>query len=248
MRKFKRNIILIFGFILVVNSLFFPCNQIEYFIGFSNEQETKVEAKRWVVDDYFKVFFPLIKSRANKYKEYVKWESSALLKLDKEIKALENKLFKTPIKTEPYKEVYAAIARKSIFRRKVREIYEKEYEEFKKKFGYDHYYHQIRTEGFFIEPVLLFLIGGIILVGVKKIRAALRKTREKGVNRIKRRKTGVVLSLIGVGVLAVYLPFGTSIADEGVITLFSIAGITLFLVGMGLVIFSFFPDDANPKK
>ena len=35
MSKFKRNIILIFGFILIVNLLFFPCNKIDY--GFSYE-------------------------------------------------------------------------------------------------------------------------------------------------------------------------------------------------------------------
>lgn len=251
MRKSKRNFILIFGFILIINSLFFPCDKIEYSIEFYGWYgSTQVKARRWDTG-YSKVFFPLIKSRANKYKEYVKWESSALLKIKEEIKPLENELFKTPLNTYTEKELYTK-ARYSnsgdLYKKELNTAYTIKNEEFKEKFGHSPCYNKIIIELFFIEPVLLFLIGGTILVGVRKIPAALRKTREKGVNRIKRRKTGVVLSLIGVGVLAGFLPWSISAGDESVITLLSIAGITLFLVGIGMVIFSFFPDDVNPKK
>ncbi len=334
MRKSKRNFILIFGFALIVNLLFFPCNRIHYgfqdtekvseLLNFLRKQEKKdvsdflkwidkeqmkeklkekrifsyeelfeqekrhytleelleeaeLEKTRGVSSEYVKVFFPLVISRANKYKAYVKWESSVFLlftekiKVKMELKKERKKITKTrrsyhidelmPIKTDEdlnrikQKRGLSQLTKLNMkeyeIHKEINEIYEKKNKEFHEKFGYDPYYHQIRAEGFFVELALLILIVGLAfttLVGVRKIRVVLRKKKEKVVNRIKRRKTGVVLSLIGVGVLAVYLPFGTSIADEGVITLFSIAGITLFLVGIGMVIFSFFPDEANPKK
>ena len=259
MSKSKRNIILIFGFILIVNFLFFPCNRIHYgfhyglqetekvteseFLNFLRKQEKKEKLKekphytleellgeaelgktRRVSSDYVKVFFPLVISRANKYKTYVKWESSVfLLILEK----------KNEARTE----------------KEINEIYHEKNKEFHAQFGYAPYYHQIRAEGFFIELGLLILIVGLpyaILVGVRKIRAVLRKTREA--DRIKRRKAGIILSLIGVGVLTAFLPLSISAGDETGITLLSIAGITLFLVGIGMVIFSFVPEDANPKK
>ena len=185
---------------------------------------------------YWKVFFPLIESRTNKYKEYVKWESSALLTLNKEISALKN-THKRKMTQNPY----AFSKSWDIFNKKFEEIYGEKKEELNKKFGHRRYYHQIKKEFFFIEPVLLILIG---LIGS----VLLRKIREWRADRIKRRKAGIILSLIGVGVLVGFLPLGKSVWDEGVIMLLSIAGITLFLVGIGLVIFSFFPDDANPKK
>ena len=238
MSKRKRNIILIFGFILALNFLFFPCNQIEYSItyGWPIDLETTVSKSRWVSADYWKVFFPLIKSRANKYKEYVKWESLALLTLNKEIRALEN-THKRKMTQNPY----AFSESWDMFNKKFEEIYGEKKEELNKKFGHTRYYHQIKKEFFSIEPVLLILFG---LFGS----LMLRKIREWREDRIKRRKAGIILSLIGVGVLAGFLPLFISVWDEGVITLLSIAGITLFLVGIGLVIFSFFPEDANPKK
>ena len=226
MRKCKRNIILIFGFILIVNSLFFPCNRIHYgfhyglqetekakesdFLKWLRKQEKKeklkekptytleellgeaeLEKTRRVSSEYVKVFFPLVISRANKYKAYVKWESSVfLLILEK----------KNEARTE----------------KEINEIYQKKIKEFHEKFGYDPYYHQIRAEGFFIELALLILIVGLAfttLVGLRAIRIVLRKIREA--DRIKRRKAGIILSLIGIGVLAAFLPLSTSIADEG---------------------------------
>jgi hypothetical protein len=176
--------------------------------------------------DYWKVFFPLIKRRANKYEEYVKWESSALLALNKLLSARKNMTgFIQFIRIE----------------REFEELYENKKEELNKKFGPKTYYHQIWIPGFFIEPVLLILIGLFGSVLLRKIRG----WRE---DRIKRRKAGIILSLTGVGVLAAFLPLSISARDETGITILSIAGVTLILVGIGMVIFSFFPEEKNPKK
>ena len=320
MSKRKRNILLIFGFILVVNSLFFPCNKINYGFYYKFEEEKKEdspfqkyirerqrkeklaqkriytyeelfeqekphytfeelleeaepEKTRRVSSDYVKVFFPFVIGRATKYKEYIKWESSVFLLFEKKIKVKtelekeykEVKKGRSTLSSEEFfrddKTINAAKKKKGLSQlakvnikiyeidEEIKAIYKEKNKELHAKFGNDPYYHQIRAEGFFIELALLILIVGLAfttLVGLRAIRVVLRKIRET--DRIKRRKAGIILSLIGVGVLAVYLPFGTSIADEGVITLFSIAGITLFLVGIGMVIFSFFPEEANPKK
>lgn len=249
MSKCKRNILLIFGFVLIVNLLFFPCNRIEYSIEFYSGSlawggENEVKARRWVVADYWKVFFPLIKSRANKYKEYVKWESSALLKIKEAIKPIENRLFETPLKTYTHEELYAKAKysnSEDLFKEALKTAYTIRNEEFKEKFGHSPYYHQIIIELLFIEPVLLILFG---LFGSLMLRN-IRKWRE---DRIKRRKGGIIISLIGIGVLAVFLPLSISAKDEGGITFFAITGASLFLIGIGMVIFSFFPEDANRKK
>jgi hypothetical protein len=227
---------------------------------------------RRVSSEYVKVFFPFVISRASKYKEYTKWEDSVLLMLEKKIKVrteLEReyeglKKGRSILSTEELfrddKTINAAKKKKGLSQlakvnikiyeidEEIKAIYKEKNKEFHEKFGYDPYYHQVRAEGFFKELALLILMGGLAyttLVGLRAIRVVLRKAL---VDRIKRRKTGIVLSLIGVGVLAAFLPLSISAGDETGITLLSITGITLFLVGIGMVIFSFFAEDANPKK
>jgi len=331
MSKCKRNIILIFGFILIVNSLFFPCNRIHHGFHYGLQEkptytleelleEAESEKTRRVSSEYVKVFFPLVISRASKYKEYIKWESSVFLlfakkikvrtELEKEKEEIHKKIIKSindaysgtksqfiealkrlkaakgesgileflrKLDSDKRQKIFYILGLKpysslsddeqlSLFafmlekkdipqlknldrkiddiNKEINEIYQEKIKEFHEKFGYDPYYHQIRAEGFFIELALLILMGGLAyttLVGLRAIRLVLR-------DRIKKRKTGIILSLIGTGVLAAFLPLSISARDETGITLLSIAGITLILVGIGLVIFSFFPEDTNPKK
>jgi len=246
MSKCKRNILLIFGFVLIVNLLFFPCNRIEYSIKLYSSSwsgKNEIKAYRWVTE-YSKVFFPLVKSKANKYKEYVKWESSALSKIKEVFKPIENELFKTPLKNYTGEELHDKAKYSNsvdLFKEDLKTLYTVKNEEFKEKFGHSPYYYEIIIPLFFIEPILLILFG---LFGSFMLRN-IKKWRE---DRIKRRKGGIIMSLIGVGVLAVFLPLSISAKDEGGIMFFAITGAGLFLIGIGMVIFSFFSEDTNRKK
>ena len=248
MSRCKINIILIFGFVLIVNLLFFPCNRIEYSIHYGVliveegieysypegywEQKKKEKLKeertptggriftidelmlpagtRRVSSEYVKVFFPLVISRANKYKAYVKWESSALLLI------LEKKNEGRTVK-------------------EISEIYQKKIKEFHDKFGYQTYYYQFSIEFFFIELALLILIGSLSYIFFCVV---LWKIREAGVDRIKRRKIGIILCLIGIGIPLVFSHF-QEYFDKAT---FNSIGIILFLIGTGVVIFSFLPS------
>jgi len=281
MSKSKRNIILVFGFILITNLLFFPCNRINYDFFYRFEEKTNFRKTRWVSSEYVKVFFPLVISRKNKYKEYLKWESSALLMLEKKIEVREElereweRLFEgrstllsdellrddKTIRELNKKKGLSQLDKVNIkifeIDGEIEAIYEEKNKEFNAKFGYNLFYHQIKAWGFFIELGLLVLIGGLAystLVGIRAIRVAIIKKREIGVNRIKRRKTGIILILIGVGIPLALAPFvergRVDFLDIGLdieYKYFLFIGIILFLLGTGKVIFSFFPKDANPK-
>lgn len=178
MKKCKRNIILIFVFILIVNSLFFPCKRIHYGFHYglqeTEEEFSESDYSEWFGDDemivelykrlleietekllynyslkeflewaefykirrvsseYVKVFFPLVKSRANKYKAYVKWEFSLFLLI---------------------------LGKKNETRTEKEKIYHEKIKEFQEKFGYEPSYHQILDVMFFIELQLLILMG-----------------------------------------------------------------------------------------
>lgn len=274
MSKCKRNILLIFGFLLIANILFVPCNKTNY--GFSYTKETNIKKIRWESLEYIKVFFPFVISRAAKYKDYIKWESSVFLLFTKkikvkmelekeyneirktkrtfsldEIRVLDDEMLNRLIQESGLSQLAKLNMKIYEIHKEMNEIYEKKNKEFHDKFGYQTYYHQFRVKFFFIELALLILIGSLSYIFFCVV---LRKIKEAGRDTIKKRKTGIILILMGVGIPLVFSQFQDRQKDVVIMGLefpfgyvFAI-GIILCLVGAGMVIFSFFPKDANPKK
>lgn len=276
MSKCKKNILLIFGFLLIVNLLFIPCNEIYYSLSLTADKNIK--KNRWERANYVKVFFPVIFNRATEYKKYVEWESEAFLIFDKKAevrKELEKEfnktdetfieyLYRKDMDEKTYQKLKneKGLSQNTKLSMKLYEIneeitktYRKKQNESSEKFKYPTIYHQFSTKFFLGELVLLILVGSLayifFCVALRKMKKMRVKIREWRADRIKRRKAGIILILIGVGIPMALVPF----VSGGWIDILAIQfqyplsiGIILSLIGVGMVIFSFFPKDTNPKK
>lgn len=260
MSKCKRNILLIFGCCLIVAIFFLPVQKMPY----------HPSGKKYVGNNSV-AFFPFFFKELIKYEKFITWKQAIDLKHKEKkhdfINNLIRKLEKEHEKREPSfseyvklrvlkKEVESGKADNVKEVKKLIENLNKSREaEFKSKFGNYPYYYKLRVELYIILISIIILAGGFAYIlfcgGLRKIRGKMREARR---DVIKRRKIGVILILIGIGIPLVFsqfldrqkyvvilgleFPFGYAFA----------IGIILFLIGAGIVIFSFFPKDANPKK